>query len=60
MPFFCRCFKHHTPLFCVPYAVPSPLYLPYKKKIITYYLEKENFFCIFVVKLRILFPFHYY
>ena len=26
----------------------------------TNYLEKENSFCIFVVKLRILFPFHDY
>ena len=29
------------------------------QKIFTNYLEKENCFCIFVVKLRILLPFHY-
>ena len=30
------------------------------KKIYANYLEKENFFRIFVVKLRVLFSFHYY
>ena len=33
-------------------------YAPQKN--FTNYLEKENSFCIFVVKLRILFPFHDY
>ena len=32
----------------------------YFKKFFTNYLEKEHYFCIFVVKLRVLFPFHDY
>ena len=38
-------------VFCLFYAPP---------KNFTNYLEKENSFCIFVVKFRILLPFHYY
>jgi hypothetical protein len=38
----------------------QPNFILYPKKIFTNYLEKESFFCIFAVKLRVLFPFHYY
>ena len=41
------------------HARDSAYFFIVPKKIFTNYLEKENCFCIFVVKLRILLPFHY-
>ena len=37
----------------------QPIFFMLPKKNYTYYLEKEIYFCIFVVKFRILLPFHY-
>ena len=41
------------------HARDSAYFFIVPKKIFTNYLEKENCFCIFVVKFRILLPFHY-
>ncbi len=41
------------------HARDSAYFFIVPQKIFTNYLEKENCFCIFVVKLRILLPFHY-